>query len=133
VGAKAVAESELEIPINELEQNHDQNATFRKYANENLSIKYAQWFEMIDLLIMLQVPGFEQVAEWRWVQEKKLAEKYSEEITNNRIMTEAETRFFISHFERITRQMLKEMPQNADLIFGINKSHAIKRIKNNRT
>jgi len=131
VSANAVHEKELEIPINELEINKDQNGTFRRYVNENLLKNYSKWFEMIDFLIMLRVPGFEQVMEWRWIQEEKLAEKHSEIITNNRIMTEAETHFFISHFERITRQMLLEMPQTADLIFMINESHAIEKIKIN--
>jgi D-glycerate 3-kinase len=131
VAAKAVDEKELEIPINDLERNHDEDRTFRKFANEALKDQYAKWFEMIGLLIMLQVPGFEQVMEWRWVQEKKLAEKYSGALIRNRIMTEAENHFFIGHFERITRQMLLGMPRTADVVFKINESHSIERIKIN--
>lgn len=128
IGAQAVDDEELEIPANELEQLHDQDKTFRKYANEALKTEYAEWFDMITQLFMLQVPGFEQVMEWRWVQEQKLAEKHSGELSNKRIMTEAETRYFISHFERITRQMLRDMPQVADIVFKINELHAIEKI-----
>lgn len=131
VGAKAVNEKELENPLNELERMHDQDGTFRKFANDNLQNNYAKWFELIDLLFMLEVPGFEQVMEWRWLQEKKLAENHFAEGKTNRIMSEDETRFFISHFERITRQMLRQMPQSADLVFKINESHSIERIKLN--
>jgi D-glycerate 3-kinase len=132
VGAKAVTETELENPINILERTKDQNGKFRRYVNNNLRKKYAEWFDMIGFLIMLKVPGFEQVIEWRWIQEKKLAEKHvnSNTETNlpNRIMTEEETLFFISHFERITRQMLKEMPGRANVVLGINELHSIDRI-----
>jgi D-glycerate 3-kinase len=131
VGAKAVADAELLIPVNELERNYDQDGTFRKYANDALKSGYAQWFAMMDQLFMLRVPGFEQVMEWRWIQEQKLAEKHSGELSNKLIMNKAETQFFISHFERITRQMLDEMPQSAHVVFGINKSQAIKRIRIN--
>jgi D-glycerate 3-kinase len=132
LGAKPVAEAELLQPINELERHFDQDGAFRKYANNNLKASYAKWFEMIDCLIMLKVPEFEQVIEWRWIQEKKLADKHSGAGIKNRIMTEEETRFFISHFERITRQMLKEMPQTAQVILWINKSHEIEGIQINR-
>jgi D-glycerate 3-kinase len=47
-------------------------------------------------------------------------------------MTQEKVHFFISHFERITRQMLKEMPQTADMVFEINESHSIERIRMNR-
>jgi D-glycerate 3-kinase len=132
IGANAVTEQELIQPINELERNHDKDGAFRRYANENLRNKYARLFEMIDQLIMLKVPGFEQVFEWRWIQEQKLAEKYSGTKIKNRIMTEEETHYFISHFERITRQMQTNMPLNADVVFSISKSHSIERIQINR-
>jgi D-glycerate 3-kinase len=132
VGAKAVDENELKNPVNELERQYDQDGIFRKYSNENLRNSYTKWFDWIDVLIMLEVPGFEQVMEWRWVQEKKLAEKHAGSQNDNRIMTKAETHFFISHFERITSQMLRVMPQTADVVFKIDESHLIERIKINK-
>ena len=132
IGALAVSDSELAQPVNELEREYDLDGKFRKYANENLRNKYARWFHMVDYLIMLKVPEFEKVIEWRWIQEKKLSEKYSAIGKINRIMTQEKVHFFISHFERITRQMLKEMPQTADMVFEINESHSIERIRMNR-
>jgi D-glycerate 3-kinase len=38
---------------------------------------------------------------------------------------------FIMHYERLTRAMLDEMPDRADLVFELNKSHQIDGVQSN--
>ena len=81
-------------------------------------------FDNIDLLVMLKVPSFEKVYEWRKLQEDKLR-KTTLKVENSRIMTDSELDRFISHYERLTRFILSEMPQRADMLFHISNDHSI--------
>jgi D-glycerate 3-kinase len=131
VGAAPQSPKELSNPLNNLEREHDQNKRFRTFVNDQLSGDYRKWFSMIDFLVMLKVPSFKQVHEWRWLQEQKLKEKTKAESIQGkklRIMTEEELKFFISHYERITRHMLKEMPSRADLVLEVGTDHCFKKI-----
>jgi len=71
------------------------------------------------------------VHEWRWLQEQKLKEKTKSDSIQDkklRIMTEDEIAFFISHYERITRHMLREMPFRADLVLEVGTDHCFKKL-----
>ena len=72
VGAKAQAGDELTQAINELEINEDSDGRWRAYVNQQLAGSYQSLFEKIHILLMLQAPGFEQILEWRSLQEEKL-------------------------------------------------------------
>ena len=45
--------------------------------------------------------------------------------TNLRIMDDEALRRFISHYERLTRWMLKDMPARVDMLFKVNDDHRI--------
>lgn len=126
VGAIPQETEELEVPLNDLEKEKDKNGIFRKFVNDKLSTTYKTWFSYIDFLIMLCVPSFDQVYEWRLLQEKKMTEKIlsvSNDTRHLKIMSEDGIRFFISHYERITKHMLEEMPSRANLVFRIGEDH----------
>ncbi len=110
-------------PINALEEKEDPVGIWRRYVNGLLKTDYADFFRRLDLLIVLQVPSFEQVYEWRFLQERKLAEKLS--LKTHELMQEAELKRFIQHFERVTRNCLSLMPQKADILFKLNLNHEI--------
>ncbi len=134
VGAIPEPDEKLLNPINDLEKVQDKQRLFRSYVNNKLSGDYNKWFSIVDFLIMLKVPSFELVYEWRKLQEKKLAEKvYSEKdnLDSLRIMSDEEIRFFISHYERITKHMLEELPDRANLVLEIGKDHQFKSIRLN--
>lgn len=124
VGAKPQSSDELTMPVNELEKNYDPDGSFRQYVNDSLAGLYQTWFSLIDVLIMLKVPSFEKVLEWRWLQEQKLMESLpgNENIPIG-IMTKEQVLFFVSHFERITRHMFQEMPLRADYVIDIDANH----------
>ncbi|MEH6822698.1 MAG: hypothetical protein V7629_02160 [Motiliproteus sp.] len=137
LGAKPQSDSELLEPANELEINDDPDAVWRTYVNDQLGGRYQQFFGMVDLLIMLKVPDMESVFEWRTLQEKKLAERAGhlrqeglpEEL---KIMSESQIHRFIMHYERLTRMMLEQMPERADVTCFLNKNHKAFKILINR-
>ncbi len=124
VGAEPQPMADLMTPVNEMEEEEDPRCVWRTYVNMQLKEVYKDLFDYLDLLVMLQVPSFEKVYEWRELQEAKLRITTQGE-DNLRVMNTAEVRHFISHFERLTRWMLKEMPQRADMLFKVNTDHRI--------
>lgn len=137
VGAQAQKESELILPVNSLEADEDPDGQWRNYVNEQLAGPYKELFDMIDVLVMLKVPSMEAVFSWRSQQEKKLAErvKYiydTQQPTQHlRIMDEAQIKRFIQHYERLTRNMLEEMPGRADICLELNENHKTSKININ--
>ncbi|MCW8826335.1 MAG: hypothetical protein OQK78_07915 [Gammaproteobacteria bacterium] len=130
IGATPQHEELLSRPVNSLEQLEDPDGGWRRFVNRQLQHHYPALFEPIDALIMLEIPQFEKVQEWRSLQESKL----SADNENLRPMDSEEMERFIMHFERLTRHMLAEMPERADILLSLNHKHQIDKIKfaNNR-
>ncbi len=117
IGAIAQHPDELRIPINRLESSDDPAAIWRTYVNASLGQGYQALFARIDSLVLLQAPGFEIVVQWRNEQEETLRQsllKSGRPI--DRLMDTAAITRFVSHFERLTRHILSEMPSRADLV-----------------
>lgn len=124
VGAEEQPIADLVAPVNDLEKEKDAAAVWRTYVNIQLGTVYKELFSKLDLLVMLQVPSFEKSREWRLLQEKKLRIK-SEGRKNLRIMSDEEVDEFVKYYERLTRWMLKSLPQKVDMLFKVNESHRI--------
>ncbi len=126
VGAKPQTAQALVTPINALERDEDRDGTWRRYANTALAGIYQQLFGQIDFLVLLKAPSFERVFRWRREQEVKLREKLrSEGADGARTMDDAALLRFISHYERLTRHILVEMPPRADLIVELDENRAM--------
>ena len=126
VGASAEPAYELVEPINVLEEKEDPDGAWRTFVNMQLMGKYAELYGLIDHLAMLKAPSFECIHGWRTEQEEKLAAKVAQENGDGSgIMSANEIKRFISHYERITRWMLEDIPPRADCIFHLNKNHSI--------
>ncbi len=110
-------------PINALEKKKDPSGIWRRYVNGLLETDYADFFRRLDLLIVLQVPSFAQVYEWRRLQERKLAEKPGTK--THHIMQEDDLKRFIQHFERLSRNGLAVLPEKADILLKLNAAHEI--------
>ncbi|NIQ98039.1 MAG: hypothetical protein GWN87_30710, partial [Desulfuromonadales bacterium] len=65
IGAMPQTEEELQTPVNELERHEDAEGIWRQFVNDELSGPYLELFAAIDILLMLKVPGMEQVYQWR--------------------------------------------------------------------
>ena len=129
VGALAQEEASLLTPINKLEKQEDENGAWRNFVNQNLNDVYAELFSLINILLMLKVPDFEKVIEWRKLQEEKLKSSIANRPGDkNKTMNESEVERFIMHYERITRHTLDEMPERADIVLELGNDHHVKNV-----
>jgi D-glycerate 3-kinase len=127
VGAKHQSNHLLVKPINSLEKFIDNNQIWRKKVNLELKTRYKKVFKLIDKLIFLKVPSFEYVLKWRLLQEKKL--KLSSK--GKKIMSKKQIKEFVMFYERITRQMIKDLKYKSDILIKLDKKHRLYDIKFN--
>jgi len=119
VGARPQRADELGMPVNELERLEDPTGDWRWYVNRELGGSYQALFSELDILLMLRPPGFDEVYAWREEQEARLRATGG----GPEVMTPAEVRRFVMHFERLTRFMWEEMPGRADAVVYLGKDH----------
>jgi D-glycerate 3-kinase len=120
VGACPQPQAELAVPINALESAEDTEGVWRGYVNAALSGPYRSLFDRLSPLVLLAAPSFGVVSHWRGEQERKLRERVaSAGGDTSRIMDDARLLRFISHYERVTRHILAEMPARADHLIAL--------------
>ena len=135
VGAQPQSGAGLSRPVNALERDEDAQGRWREAVNAALAGPYRALFDRIDVQIMLRIDAMERVHEWRRLQEEKLRQRVAREGTGGapvRVMSDAELDRFIAHYERITRHLLKEMPERADIVFDIDHRHQPAAVRINR-
>ena len=125
VGAKYQSNLQLKKPINFLEKKYDKDLIWRKKVNFELKNNYRKVFKLIDGLIFLKVPHFNYVYKWRLLQEDKL--KASSK--GKKIMSKKQVKDFTMFYERITRQMIKDLKYDADVVINLDKKHRLNKIK----
>lgn len=120
VGAKPEPAARLATPVNALERDEDGEGRWRGYVNEALEGRYAALFARLSPMVLLAAPSFEVVLAWRTEQEHKLRQRLAREGGDgSRVMSDAQVARFISHYERITRHILEEMPARADHLIAL--------------
>lgn len=129
VGCKPAAEAELHTAINSLEQSEDSDGQWRYWVNQQLALNYQHWFDQIDCLLMLKVPGIDSVNQWRTQQEADNVKASP----GSHGMTEAEIKRFVQHYQRLTERALKEMPGYADLVLELNNLHQVSSVHYNQS
>ena len=128
VGALPQEPALLITPVNALERELDADGSWRRYVNDALAGAYRQLFGRLDLLILLKAPSFDVVYGWRLEQEHKLREQVAREGgVPARVMSDQEVLQFISHYERLTRHILSEMPSRADVVVELGSDRSVKR------
>ncbi len=131
VGVQPLPKTALSVAINELEAREDPQAVWREAVNQFLATEYQQLFALIEYLIMLKIPSFECVLQWRHLQEQKLAGSRQQNLApdNKGLMLDrARIYRFIQHFQRITEHALKTLPETADCILSIDTNHQFERL-----
>ena len=124
VGASPEDSAALDTPINSLEAEEDESGIWRQYINNKLATEYQTLFSQINQLVLLKAPNFEQVYEWRALQEQKLKD---ERKTGAGLMNEAELTRFIQQFERLSRHCLTSLANRADVVLELDRNHRIHR------
>lgn len=110
VGTPAEDADALAAPLNALERDEDPDRIWRRWCNAALARDYPALWSRIDRLLFLQPPGFDIVPDWRWQQEQAL--QASE--PGRPGMDRAQIERFVQHFERVSRQALRTLPELAD-------------------
>lgn len=126
VGARPQAAEDLVAPVNALEAEADPDGSWRRHVNDQLAGPYASLFGLLDALVMLKAPSFDHVFAWRSLQERRLAASQGTAAAKAPgLMDEARLRRFIMHYERLTRAMLRDLPERADLVLPLREDHQI--------
>lgn len=126
VGARAQPKAALADPVNALEAECDPDSVWRRTVNAALAEDYAALFARIDRLVMLAAPGFEVVERWRTQQEHDLRRRLDVSGEEGaRVMSDAEISTFVQHYERLTRHILADMPDHADLVLRIDENRRL--------
>jgi len=123
-GAKPIENKFLYKNLNKIERDLDKDFKWRKYYNSKLKKEYQQIFKTFDRTIYLQPPSFHFVLKWRYAQEKNNAKKTK---TKN-FMNKNTTKNFILYYEKLTKWMIKNMPDKADMLIKVDKEQKIKKI-----
>ncbi|HET9627869.1 MAG TPA: kinase [Novosphingobium sp.] len=119
LGATPQDPVDLEEPVNERELGEDQGGVWRRYVNAQLAGPYQALFEPIDVLVFLAAPSFETVMAWRSEQEQGLRAARPDA---PHLMDADQIRRFIALYERLTRHMLRTMPDQADVVIALNEN-----------
>ena len=117
VGARPEPPDRLDQPINALEAESDPEGLWRRHINEALATDYARLFHGLDNLIFLQVPNLDAVIRWRLQQEDARPPKLR--------LDETAVANFVAHYERLTRWMLEDLPDRADVLVELDEGHRV--------
>ena len=107
--------------INNLEKIKDPKYQWRNYYNNRLKLEYKKLFNLFDELIFLKTSSFDNVFKWRLKQEKTNQSKNKK----SKRMTPNEIKFFIEHYEKITKWMMKDLNKKAQIVIKFEKNHKI--------
>lgn len=121
LGAEPEDPGTLQQPVNALEAEEDAAGRWRCHVNDALAGPYAALWRRLHGLIFLQVPDLEAVLRWRTEQEQALPP--------SRRMNDAQLRRFIAHYERVTRGVLRTLPQRAEWVVGLNADHGVASVR----
>ncbi|HJP67561.1 MAG TPA: kinase [Sphingomicrobium sp.] len=119
VGARPQEAVDLVAPVNALEAEEDSDGRWRRFVNDELAGAYQQLFSCIDMLVLLAAPSWETILGWRLQQEHELS---AERPNGAGVMDDHQVARFVSHYERLTRHILAEMPGRADVLVYLNQS-----------
>ena len=80
LGARPQDAESLTHPVNALEDKDDPDGSWRRRVNDHLSEDYRELFDQLDTLIMLRIPSFDKIPEWRGVQEEKISRRRTTQV-----------------------------------------------------
>ncbi|WP_019528579.1 hypothetical protein [Dasania marina] len=130
LGASPQSDAELSPAINSLEAEHDSDGTWRHYVNQQLAQHYQTLHEQIDTWAMLKAPSFDCIYQWRLEQEHKLAASIKagqgSEQEASGVMSDEAIKQFVMYFQRITEQLLKNLPARVAFLFNLDQNREIR-------
>ncbi len=121
VGVPPQGQADLTRPVNALEAEFDAGGVWREEVNRQLAGAYADLFSLVDILLVLQAPGFHAVSDWRWEQESRLSASFEQRYPDqpDPTMSYRQLSHFVLHFQRLTEHALKTLPKIADHLWDL--------------
>lgn len=120
-GYQGCNDQKLKKPINNMEKYLDKSLKWRSYANK-MSKKYFLYvYSKSDFSIFLKIPSFNQVFNWRKQQEQELPKKLR--------MDDYQLRKFISFYQRITMDLLRNYKKTFKSYISIDLKHNFGKLK----
>ena len=126
-GSSEIPKKILHKNINNLEKIKDPKYQWRNFYNNKLKLEYKKLFKLFDELIFLKTSSFDNVFKWRLKQEKTNQSKNKK----SKRMTPNEIKYFVQHYEKITKWMMKDLNKKAQIVIKIEKNHKISSINFN--
>ncbi len=123
-GASPIEKTYLFKNINDLEKKLDNDFRWRKYYNNKLKKEYQIIFSMFEKKIFIQAKSFNNVLNWRYSQERRNASKRNRKT----FMNKKATKNFIQYYEKLSKWMIKNMPDEADMLLKVDRNQKIKKI-----
>jgi D-glycerate 3-kinase len=123
VGVPPERATALRHPRNALERTEDADGDWRRYVNAQLAQHYVPLWQRFDRLIDLQAPSFVVVARWRDEQERALRRRHAP-----RALSPAALKRFLMHYERLSRQSLRTLPEQADICIRLDTERRVREI-----
>jgi D-glycerate 3-kinase len=127
-GTQAQEEEALETAVNELEEKHDSDGTWRQYVNSALKHTYTPLYAYMNTWVFLQAPNFDAVYAWRLQQEEKLRQRVGDA---SNIMSDKDILIFIQYYQRLTQHTLRTLGSQADFIFELDNTRNISQSRSN--
>lgn len=129
VGVDSQNQQELTNPVNDFEAKEDASKEWRQYVNDVLSVDYKRVFSLIDYMVMLKAPSFQQVFKWRCEQEHKLIETLQKSqhtpSQTSSAMSDEQISNFVQFYQRLTEHALKTLPASCDSVFTLDSSRGV--------
>jgi D-glycerate 3-kinase len=127
-GTQAQEEKSLDTAVNELEQKHDCDGTWRRYVNSTLKNTYTPLYAHMNTWVFLQAPSFDAVYAWRLQQEENLKQRVG---NASNIMSDEDILIFIQYYQRLTQHTLCTQGNHADFIFELDHTRNITKSRHN--
>ena len=131
VAAEPQADDELKDAINDREREEDPEGVWRQTLNHHLATDYAELFDLLDELIVIQVGSMETIYRNRELQEQKLRDVTKDNADGAGAMSPEAVIRFIALYERTTRHMLKTLTKRARVVLNLGERHRIESVQVN--
>ncbi len=120
-GYQGCSNIQIKEPVNRIEKLLDKDFKWREYVNMMSKKYFSKIYKKSDFSIFLKIPSFKQVFYWRRQQERKLPKKLR--------MNDYQLKKFISFYQRITLDLLKDYKKCFDSYISIDSKHNFGKLK----
>ncbi len=125
VGVTPQPEAELAAPLNALEREEDAAGQWRRAVNAHIAGDYSKLHAELDALLLFKIGDFDWVRAWRAESEQRRVAAETQAGRDSQPMSPQDLHRFVSHYERLTRWMQRDLPAKADHVVELDRDRRI--------